>query len=160
MKASLLNHPFSIIKGLRYKKLSGCQVSLPPLYSLCLCAMLAHSGGLSVSPWKSDLWPALACLWDATVPQKKAPSFHGYSARMGVAMQHWGGTDREGMELRCPVAETACWRSPKYWGLYYTLTPSTKSVGRQRKRAICWVTAVTCEHRSRRVKRTPSPPDF
>lgn len=37
---------FSIIEGFRQQKVGSCQVSLP----LCLCAMLAHSGGLSVSP--------------------------------------------------------------------------------------------------------------
>lgn len=39
------------------------------------CAMLAHSGGRSVSPpCMTDLWAALACLWDATVLERKKTS--------------------------------------------------------------------------------------
>lgn len=64
---------------------------------------------------------------------------------------------RDRMEVHC---QTVGWHSPKYSGFSLrwvstVLYTSTNSVGRQRKRAICWVTAVTREHQVQTCKTHP-----
>lgn len=123
---------FSIIEGFRQQKVGSCQVSLP----LCLCAMLAHSGGLSVSSLQDWFMASISmfmrCHRPATKKKKEKKSFfHCYSARMGVAMQHWG-TDRQRMELHRPVAKTAQLTFPKVatfrWVRHHVFTQSNNKI--------------------------------
>lgn len=156
---------FSIIEGFRQQKVGSCQVSLP----LCLCAMLAHSGGLSVSPLQDWFMASISmfmrCHRPATKKKKEKNPF------FTVTQQEWVlqcstevQTDRGwsyiAQSRRQLSWHSRKWRLPDEYGIMCLLNPTTKSTGRQWKSAICWVTAITCEHQSKRVKQTHSPPDF
>lgn len=131
----------------------------PAVPSVILCYVSTQQRPMSSPPCKTDLWPALACLCDATVLQIKVRPFRCYSARTGVAMQHWG-TDREGMELHTVQSLrqlAGILQSSDFsfrWvqcSLHHMFPLSTKSTGRKRKRAMCCVTAETCKHQSKNL---------